>query len=100
MSETPHQPDRAQEPPRDEYDLAPEESSAPRKDERPLKSIGSLMEGIDEDAASDEKAAARSASDSRSGGVSKFDHHTGKRKPRVLTEEDNAALLRIEPAGK
>lgn len=91
MSDAPRQPDERPDEPasKDEYDLAPEEI-APRKDERPLRSIGSLMEGIDEDAAADEKAAARSAGDSRSGGVSKFDHHTGKRKPKVLTEEDNA----------
>jgi hypothetical protein len=76
--------------PDEEYSLAPDEP-APRKDDRPLRSIDSLMEGIDEDAASDEKAAARSESrhtgGGSGGGVSKFDPRTGKRKPNVLTEE-------------
>ncbi len=44
------------------------------------------MEGIDEDAASDERAAARSEG-AGGAGVSKFDPRTGKRKPKVLTEE-------------
>ncbi len=85
MSDAPRQPDER---PDDEYDLAPEESG-PKKDERPLKSIGSLMEGIDEDAASDEKAARSTGGESGGGSGSKFDLRTGKRKPKVLTE-DNA----------
>lgn len=85
MSETPRQPDER---PDDQYSLAPEdEPGPPKKDDRPLKSIDSLMEGIDEDAASDEKAAARSAGSAGGGGVSKFDPHTGKRKPKVLTDD-------------
>lgn len=84
MSEIPRQPDQR---PEDEYSLAPEDA-APAKDERPLKSIDSLMAGIDEDAASDEKAAARSGGDAQTERApSKFDPHTGKRKPRVLTED-------------
>jgi hypothetical protein len=79
--EQPRKPD-----PDEEYSLAPDDP-APRKDDRPLKSIDSLMEGIDEDAASDEKAAARSDSHGGGGGVSKFDPRTGKRKPKVLTDE-------------
>ncbi len=69
--------------PDDGYGLAPEDP-APKRD-RPLKSIDSLMDGIDEDAAADEKAAARS--EGGGGGVSKFDPRTGKRKPKVLTED-------------
>ncbi|MGP1310495.1 MAG: hypothetical protein ACTS27_09890, partial [Phycisphaerales bacterium] len=90
MSETPRQPDERPDE-RDEYSLAPEPpeskppDSRPRPDEgKSLKSIGSLMHGIDEDAASDEKAAARSAGAEK---PSKFDPRTGKRKPKVLTDD-------------
>jgi hypothetical protein len=74
--------------PDEEYALAPDNAPASRKDDRPLKSIGSLMDGVDEDAASDEKAAAglSSRSGDRQESVSKFDPRTGKRKPGVLTE--------------
>lgn len=89
MSETPRQPDQR---PEDDYSLAPEDEPAtpPKQGDRPLKSIDSLMEGIDEDAASDEKAAAGipSHDSGRSrGGSSQFDPHTGKRKPKVLTDD-------------
>lgn len=89
MSDTPRKPDEpapAQPRSDDEYTLAPDES--PRQPDRPLKTIGSLTEGIDVDAASDEKAVLRSAT---SDTHSRYDHSTGKRKPRVLTDPDTGA---------
>lgn len=108
MSDTPRHPDEQPDakpadapapdarPARDEgYDLAPEESPR-RKDERPLKSIGSLMQGIDEDAAADEKAAARTGDDARAASSPKFDPRTGRRRPRVLTDESGENGLKSD----
>lgn len=91
MDDTPRKPDvPAPTPPRrdDEYSLAPDDERPPKQPDRPLKTIGSLTEGVDVDAASDEKAVLRSAT---SDTHSRYDHSTGKRKPRVLTDPDTGA---------
>lgn len=84
---TPADPDPR--PPRDdEYSLAPGDDAPPRQPDRPLKTIGALTEGIDVDAASDEKAVLRSATRDTH---AKYDPVTGRRKPRILTDPDTGA---------
>jgi len=84
---TPREPDERDPvtPPEGDYALAPENPPAPASKERPLRSIGSLMEGIDEDAAADEKAA-RGVPTPAAPTISSYDPRTGRRRPKVLTD--------------
>ena len=91
MSDAPRKPDEpapARHGSDDEYTLAPDDERPPKQPDRPLKTIGSLTEGIDVDAASDEKAVLRSATRDTH---AKYDPVTGRRRPRVLTDPDTGA---------